>query len=282
MKDFFNGFQYAVDGFKLIKHPSVRKYVMVPMAINIAIFSLGLWYAISAFSGYMEVMPSMFPDTLGLSSWLSWIESAYQWFLSLFGWIEYLLWGLFAILFLLIVFYGFTIVANLISAPFNGFFSAAVERLLLGEEIEGENNDLGHIERSMTEEVKVALIGETRKLLYTLKCLLPLLFLFLILFFLPLANSLIPVIWFLFGAWMLSINYADYPMANHGLVFSQEKDILKQRRRLSIGFGSAIMLMTMVPVLNFFAVPVGVAGATKLFHERLREDVEGKKIKVLG
>lgn len=277
MKDFLSGFQYAVDGFKLIKHTSVRKYVMVPMAINIAIFSLGLWYAISAFSGYMQAMPSMFPDSLELAGWLSWVESGYQWFLSLFGWIEYLLWGLFALLFLLIVFYGFTVVANLISAPFNGFFSAAVERLLLGEAI-----DPGHIDRSMTEEVKVALVGETRKMLYTLKCLLPLLLLFLILFFLPLANSLIPVIWFLFGAWMLSINYADYPMGNHGLVFSQEKDILKQRRRLSIGFGSAIMLMTMVPVLNFFAVPVGVAGATKLFHERLREDVEGKKVGVLG
>ena len=222
-------------------------------------------------------MPSMFPDSLNLASWLSWVESAYQWFLSLFGWIEYLLWSLFVILYLLIVFYGFTVVANLISAPFNGFFSAAVERLLLDEEV-----DPGHIERSMTEEVKVALIGETRKMLYTLKCLIPLLLLFLVLFFMPVVNSLIPVIWFLFSAWMLSINYADYPMANHGLVFNQEKDILKQRRRLSIGFGSAIMFMTMVPVLNFFAVPVGVAGATKLFHERLRGDVEGQKVKMLG
>lgn len=278
MKDFLNGFQYAVDGFTLIKDPSVRKYVMIPMAINIAIFSLGLWYAISAFNGAMEsLMPSMFPDSLNLASWLSWVESAYQWFLSLFGWIEYLLWSLFVILYLLIVFYGFTVVANLISAPFNGFFSAAVERLLLDEEV-----DPGHIERSMTEEVKVALIGETRKMLYTLKCLIPLLLLFLVLFFMPVVNSLIPVIWFLFSAWMLSINYADYPMANHGLVFNQEKDILKQRRRLSIGFGSAIMFMTMVPVLNFFAVPVGVAGATKLFHERLRGDVEGQKVRVLG
>lgn len=273
MKDFFNGFQYAVDGFKLIKQPSVRKYVVIPMLINIAIFSLGLWYAISAFNSAMtSIVPNMFPDSLELAGWLSWIESAYQWFLSLFGWVEYLLWGLFAILYLLVVFYAFTVVANLVSAPFNGFFSAAVERLLLGEV------DPGHIDRSIAEEVKVALIGETRKMLYTLKCLIPLLLVFLILFFLPMVNSLIPVIWFLFGAWMLSINYADYPMGNHGLVFSQEKDILKQRRRLSIGFGSAIMLMTMVPVLNFFAVPVGVAGATKLFHERLRADTEAKKI----
>ena len=277
MKDFFHGFEYAVAGFKLIKEPSVRKYVMIPMFINIVIFSLGLWYAISAFNSAMQsLVPSMFPDSLNLSSWLSWLESAYQWFLSLFGWVEYLLWSLFAIFYLLIVFYGFTIVANLISAPFNGFFSAAVERLLLDGEV-----DPGHVERSVAEEVKIALIGESRKLLYTLKCLIPLLLLFLVLFFLPPANSLIPFIWFLFGAWMLSINYADYPMANHGLVFNQEKDILKQRRRLSIGFGSAIMLMTMVPVLNFFAVPVGVAGATKLFHERLREDTEAKKLKVL-
>lgn len=272
MKEFINGFQYAVDGFKLIKHPSVRKYVLIPMSINIAIFSLGLWYAITQFSGFMESMPGMFPESLDMPGWLEWINSIYLWFLGFFGWVEYLLWALFAVLFLVLVFYTFTIVANLISAPFNGFFSAAIERVLLGE-----TADLGHIDRSIAEEVKVALIGETRKLLYTLKCLLPLGLLFLILFFLPLANSLIPVLWFAFGAWMLSIAYADYPMANHGLVFSQEKDIMKQNRRLSIGFGSAIMLMTMVPILNFFAVPVGVAGATKLFHERLRAPVENKK-----
>ncbi len=274
MQDFISGFRYAIDGFKLIQHPAVRKFVLIPLGINIAIFSLGLWYAIASFSGYMDILPNWFPATLGLPGWLGWVESLYQAFLGLFGWLESLLWLLFAVLFLLLVFYTFTILANIVSAPFNGFFSAAIERQLTGQ---ASNAELNHVERSIAEEVKVALLGEARKLLYTLKCLLPLGLLFLVLFFLPVFNSLIPLLWFLFGAWMLSIAYADYPLANHGLIFDQEKDIMKQRRRLCIGFGSAIMLMTMVPVLNFFAVPVGVAGATKLFHEQLRGAVEQRK-----
>lgn len=272
MKDFISGFQYAVDGFGLIKQPSVRKYVLVPLSINIVIFSLGLWYAISAFGGFMDGLSLSFPETTGFEGWLGWIESLYQGFLGLFGWVEYLMWGLFAILYLVLVFYTFTIIASIISAPFNGFFSAAVERLLLDD-----SQDLAHVDRTIPEEIKVALIGESRKLLYMIKCLLPLGLIMLILLFLPLVNSLVPVIWFLFGAWMLSINYADYPLGNHGFVFSQEKELMKQQRRLSIGFGSAIMLMTMVPVLNFFAVPVGVAGATKLFHERLRDKAQAHK-----
>lgn len=272
MKDFIAGFQYAFEGFKLIKEKSVRRYVLIPLAINILIFSLGIAYAAHEFSGFMDIVPDMFPEKLDLPKWLMWIDSGYQWFLGLFGWVEYLLWSLFGMLFLVIVFYTFTLLANLISAPFNGFFSAAVERNLLGQDCE-----LEHVDRSLSQEAMVAIAGEGRKLLYLAKCLPLLLIGVLILFFLPLFNGLIPVVWFLFGAWMLSINYSDYPMGNHGLVFNQEKAILKQNRRLAIGFGSSLMLMTMIPVLNFFAVPVGVAGATKLFHDRLRDPVNDCK-----
>ena len=39
---------------------------------------------------------------------------------------------------------------------------------------------------------------------------------------------------------------------------------------LALGFGAGLMLMTLVPVLNFLAMPVGVTGATALWVERLK------------
>ena len=71
--------------------------------------------------------------------------------------------------------------------------------------------------------------------------------------------------WILFGAWMLSLEYLDYPMSNHKQFF---KDINKQalsERSLSLGLGSGILLLTSIPFINLIAMPVSVAGATTLW-----------------
>ena len=78
-----------------------------------------------------------------------------------------------------------------------------------------------------------------------------------------------PLAWTLYGAWMLAIEYADYPMGNHNRFFDDELATLKQHRSESLGFGWLLSLMTAVPVLNFFAMPVGVAGATKWWVDSL-------------
>lgn len=273
MKEFVSGFRYALEGFRLIKHPSLRRFVAIPFAINVLLFSLGLWYLASEFSAFMAYVPEWLPESLDLPGWLDWLNTPYGWLMSVIGWLRYLLWILFFALYLILVFYAFTVVANIISAPFNGLFAAAVEELLTGQTPEG------HVERTLMEEVKAAMISEARKLFYMLKCLGPLLVVIVIMFFTAIAQPLIPVVWFFFGAWMLSIEYADYPMGNYGLSFAEEKAVLKQRRSLAMGFGSSIMLMTMVPLLNFFAVPVGVAGATKLYVDKFHQG-GGKQAKL--
>jgi CysZ protein len=40
---------------------------------------------------------------------------------------------------------------------------------------------------------------------------------------------------------------------------------------LSYGFGGSSLLMTMIPFLNFLAMPVSVAGATAMWVGELRE-----------
>jgi len=69
---------------------------------------------------------------------------------------------------------------------------------------------------------------------------------------------------------MLTIEYLDYPMANHLLHFSEQKRLLRQRKLLSYGFGGSSLLMTMIPVVNFFAMPVSVAGATAMWVGELK------------
>ncbi len=77
----------------------------------------------------------------------------------------------------------------------------------------------------------------------------------------------------MFGAWMLAIEYLDYPMGNQNLTFKQQLTIIKQNRFLCLGLGMAMMVMTIIPGLNFFAMPVGVAAATSLWAKHLKQHV---------
>ena len=64
---------------------------------------------------------------------------------------------------------------------------------------------------------------------------------------------------------MLALEYMDYPMGNHDLTFKQQKQTLKTRRGLALGFGASVMVLTSIPLINFIVIPVAVAGVTVMW-----------------
>ncbi len=158
------------------------------------------------------------------------------------------------------VFFTFTIIANLIGAPFNSVLSEKIEKLLTGVTIDQQSSLF-----RLAGEGIISVFAEVQKLLYIGLLATPL----VIFSFIPGINALAPFLWFAFSSWVLALEYCDYPMGNHHLTFSQQKTVLKNNRGLSYGFGSAVFIMTMIPVLNFFVMPVAVAGATALWVEQL-------------
>jgi CysZ protein len=85
---------------------------------------------------------------------------------------------------------------------------------------------------------------------------------------------LIPVVgtavWFLYGAWALVCNYSDFPMGNDGLRFAEQRKLLARHKSLSFGFGITVLLLTLVPLVNFIVMPAAVAGATAMYLQELR------------
>ena len=240
MKSSFSGMHYLFEGLRLIRQPGLRRYVAVPLLVSIVFFS----GAIFGLSYWLETLINLL---LGyLPSWLNWLR--------------YLLWPVFAVAGVLIIFYSFSLVTNFIAAPFNGMLAEAVEQHLTGQPI-----DTGGW-KALARDIVPSLLSELRKLLYFLLRALPLGLLFLI----PGINIAAPFLWALFSAWMLTIEYIDYPMANHLLHFSEQRRRLRQRRLLSWGFGGSSLLMTMIPLVNFFAMPVSVAGATAMWVRELK------------
>jgi CysZ protein len=160
----------------------------------------------------------------------------------------------------LLVFYGFSILTNLLAAPFNGMLAEAVEQQLTGQPIETGGW------RALARDIIPSLYSELRKLLYFALRAVPLGLLFLI----PGINVAAPFLWALFSAWMLTIEYMDYPMANHLLHFARQRQLLRGRRLLAYGFGGGTLLLTLIPFVNFIAMPAAVAGATALWVGEFR------------
>ena len=239
MASFLKGFSYVFAGFGRLTDRRLRLFVAAPLAINFVLFAGAITWAAFAVERWLDVLVGWLPD------WLDWVE--------------FLLWPLFGIAVVLIMFYTFTMIANIVGAPLNGLLAEKVELLDSDDAIEGTGV-------SFWAEIPRAVAHEFSKWGYIIPRALPLLLLFVI----PGLNFLAPFAWFGFGAWMLVMEYADYPMGNHGIAFRTQRDLLRQRRLMALGFGTGVLGMTLVPVLNFLSMPTAVIGATLMWKDQFK------------
>jgi CysZ protein len=241
IKQFSSGATFALRGFTLLNRPGIRHFVVIPLLINLVLFAAVIGYGATQFEAFLEWLHSFLP---------TWLE-----------WLRWLLWPIFTLTAALIVFFLFTPIANLIGAPFNALLAEKLELQLTGQTPED-----GKGFKDLLSEVYLALKNELKKLVYLLVWTIPLLILFVI----PGINLLAPLVWFVFSAWMLALEYADYPMGNHRLAFQEERRLLKKNLSLTLGFGSAVALITTIPILNFLVMPAAVAGATAMWVSKLK------------
>ena len=236
------GARYLNRGARMLTHPSLRLFVIVPLAVNILIFGSLIGIGFSYLSALMD-------------SWLAGIP----------GWLDFITWIIWPLIILtvgLISGYLFTSVALLIASPFNALLAEKAEELVTGKPVdalEGLGAALLALPRGVMREIA--------KLIYYL----PMAAFVLLLSFIPGLNAVAPVLWFLLGAWMMSIQFVDYPMDNHQLSFADVKEAVRRRRLSSMGFGGVVALCAGIPIVNFFVVPAAVVGATLLWCEELSQ-----------
>lgn len=238
-----SGALFLLQGLSLIFRPSVRRFVVIPLAINITLFALLIYFGAGWFDALMQ---ELLPTDI--------------------DWLRYLLWPVFALAILILGFYSFTIVGNFIAAPFNGMLAEAVERELTGQAIDGPQGL-----KAIAKDVGQSIASEFTKLGYVLSRMVPLALLFVI----PGLQIIAPFVWIAFSAWMLAVSYADFPMGNHGLRFKDQRARLGHKRFLALGFGGIVMLGITVPFLNLLMIPAAVAGATAMWVRDFRDESAG-------
>ena len=235
---------YFFQGFELIKTKGLKRFVLFPLAINLILFSAGFYYLYGEIGGAVVWMTDLIPDW----EWLAWLKTG----------LSYVIWPIAVITILLMFALLFGTLANWIAAPFNGLLAEKVEQHLTGQPMD----DTGLLDAF--KDIPRTLGRELAKLIYYV----PRAIGFLLLFFiLPVFGQ---ILWFLFSAWMMAIQYCDYPCDNHKISFRDMKRLLLNNRNQSFSFGIAVSVFSLIPIVNFLVMPVAVCGATAYWVRELK------------
>ncbi|MGM0543125.1 MAG: sulfate transporter CysZ [Pseudomonadota bacterium] len=226
-------------GTRCVYGPGLRRYVFLPILVNLLVYVGMFSFVISRFDGWLAHWMSMVPNWL---DWLSW-----------------LIWPLFVISLLVVVFFTFTLVTSLIAAPFYGFLAAKVEVQVTGREPQDD--------RGLAKTTVDALGREMVKLGYIL----PRAALLFLIGWIPGLNLLAPILWALFSAWVMAITYLDYPMDNNKVSFRDMRGRLSARWWQSLSYGGVVTLLTWIPLANLFLIPGAVAGAVLMWDDHYRD-----------
>ncbi|EGA68042.1 putative sulfate transport protein CysZ [Vibrio sinaloensis DSM 21326] len=237
-----SGFGYFFYGLELAMKPGIRQFVLLPLLANILLVGGALFYLFSH-----------------LDSWISHLMGQLPEFLS---WLSYLLWPLLVLTILATFSYFFSTLANFIAAPFNGLLAEKVEEQLTQQRV----NEDGLL--STLKDTPRILAREWRKLVYVLPKAIGL---FLLLLIPALGQTIGPILWFAFTAWILAIQYCDYPFDNHKVSFNDMRYSLKQKQGKAYSFGALVSIFTTIPILNLFVMPIAVCGATAMWVSEFKQ-----------
>jgi CysZ protein len=234
MTDFFKGMGYAVLGMKHLFTNGLKRFVLLPILFNIFFFILSFYLI------YHYVFPYCYYYVNLLPSWLSFLSG--------------LILVLFALGFFLLFLSMFTVLFNLVAAPFNGLLAEKTQNIVYQSNIPSLS----------FREIAVRTIKRQGEFLGYF---IPRFIVMIMLFFVPLIQPVYPFMWFIFTAWILSVQYQDFVMDNNLIDFKKMQSSIKEKSMLSLGFGSAINLLSFIPFLNLIILPAAVIGGVLLFCE---------------
>jgi len=231
-----SGFGYFFHGIELALTPGIRRFVIFPLLANIVLVGGALFYLFSNLDSWITQLMNQLPDFL--------------------SWLSYLIWPILVLTILATFSYFFSTLANFVAAPFNGLLAEKVEAHLTGQSV----NDDGPL--AVLKDTPRILAREWRKLIYVLPKTIGL---FLLLLIPALGQTVGPFLWFIFTAWILAIQYCDYPFDNHKVSFNEMRYNLKQKQSKAYGFGALVSVFTTIPIINLIVMPVAVCGATSMW-----------------
>lgn len=236
---FVRGFSYPFRAPRfLLQHRGLLRFVAIPFAINLIIFSLAVYFGLDLFNRLLE----------------QYLLNGDVWYLLI---LYYLAWVLAALLTTVMVFFGFTVIGNVLASPFNELLSEKIENLLR----ETQDNESFSLSR-FARESGLSMVIELKKQLVFVAGMLLLLLLNIVPGFGPLIYAVVAPIFTLF---FLVVDYLGFVLTRKQVNFRQQGGYILSRPLLMAGFGCATFCLLAIPLVQFFCIPLAVCGATLLW-----------------
>lgn len=242
MKDFLFGFAYPFKSIRFFfSHPVLIKYSIAPMMINLVIYGSVFFFTYKWLIGTLGNWIGV--NTPGASIWIQFLHIV----LLVFGFL----------LLLFVCYLLFTILGNLVTAPFNEEISQRVEEIVA-------KDVTGH-KMGFWEDAYISIKGEAEKLLFYLFFL----FLILLLNLIPvIGNVTSAIIGMVFSFFYNALDFLDYPMTRKKMKFRQKLRVTRSGKLLTYGFGCSAFLLMFLPIVNVFMKPILVVAGTSLYYEK--------------
>jgi CysZ protein len=236
---FFDGLFIPLRALKFLgAHIGLMRYFLIPFFINILVFGLGTWTFIHYFGDLLHAFIGT-PEI-----WWQYI-------------LYYLSATVLALLFSVVLVFGFTAVGMIIAAPFLDVLSQRTEELFLSKTID-EPFSFG----VLTKDAQQAVGNELKKigLLILVQGAL------LLCNFIPVIGQVAYAI----GAplcvvFFLVYEYMDFTLSRKRIPFGNKWKLIFDNKAATFGMGVAFFFTTVIPFINLFVMPVAVIGATLLF-----------------
>lgn len=244
-ESFFSGAQYPLRAaFFILRTPSIWPFCIAPLLIN-AIVVVLVWIWVGSLAG----------------QWASHHFNGDAWYWRSLHFLAMIL-----LFFLKLVasLAAFVIAGNIASAPFNDFLSEKVDKIA-----SGWKDERSHGIGTRIKLLLVVVIQEAGRLAIYLSIMLPL---FLLSFF-PAFTLFTTAAQYAVSSMFFAVDYFAYPLERRGtLLLKQKFAFAREHLPVSLGFGAAMTLIALVPIVNFLFLPLGVVGGTLLFGSLLRNN----------
>jgi len=236
---FGRGAGYLAQGFGFVfsRHPSLIKYCLLPLLINLLVFvgvGVGLYFYYGDIVSWIWARPD---------SWLMRI-------------LWYLLYVFIFLVVILLSYLTFFVLQAILSAPFNDLLSERTEKLAFGHE--PPPFSVGFLLKGLGKTVA----HEVAKMGLYVAVMVPLLLLSVLA---TVLSPVVSVVGFYFTAIFFAYDFMDFSMGRRLWSFSRKWGALKKNRALTFGFGAALAGALLIPVFGLLCLPMAAVGGTLLF-----------------
>jgi CysZ protein len=232
MKPFLSALAYPFRGVGyFLARPALWKYFAGAFAINLVLFAILAWL----FVHYRVRL-------------VDWITPDWFW-----TWAQVAIGWIFTVIVAILGLFLFTIVGNLLAAP---FLDAMTERILteLGETLPPSRGPLRALLRALrNQSIKLAFFGAIQLLL-------------LLLWIIPVVGFLHPPLSAILTILFLGFEYADYPLDARQMPIPRRFEWMFAHLGSTLGFGLVLFPLFLIPLVGYLCLPLAVAGASLLVH----------------